>query len=68
MVDLGSKGREFESHWRHCVVSLTLYPLLSAGLTQEDRKLSRHDSLKNCFPDIKYQHKQNRPNKVFKGF
>ena len=28
--DLGSKGHEVETHWRHCVVSLrkTLYPLL----------------------------------------
>ena len=35
MVDLGSKGPEFETHWRHCVVFLgkTLYPLLSTGST-----------------------------------
>ena len=31
VLDLGSKDREFEIHWSHCVVSLskTLYPLLS---------------------------------------
>ena len=42
VVDLGeSKGCELETHGRHCVVSLskTLYPLLSTGSTQEDRKL-----------------------------
>ena len=37
---LGSKGRKFETHLRHCLVSFSkaIYPLLSTGLTQEDRK------------------------------
>ena len=32
----------FKTHCRHCVVSLSkiLYPLLSTGSSQEDRKLS----------------------------
>ena len=37
VLDLGSRGLWFKSHWRHCVVSLikTLYSLLSlsAGST-----------------------------------
>ena len=40
VLDLGSQGHMFETHWRHChsVVSLskTLYPLLSTGSAQED--------------------------------
>ena len=35
-----------DSHQRsHCVVfsTKTLYPLLSTGLTQKDKKLSRHE-------------------------
>ena len=44
VLDLGSNGCLFEIHWRRCVVSFqmsnTLYPLLSAGSTQEDRKIS----------------------------
>ena len=33
MLDSGSKGLEFVTHWSHCIVSLsmTLYPLLSTG-------------------------------------
>ena len=33
-----SRGRWFETHQKHCVVSLnkTLYPLLSTGSTQEN--------------------------------
>ena len=44
----------------HCVVSLnkTLYPLLSTGSTQEDRKLSQHD-WKIVDWNVKLQHKQN---------
>ena len=44
MLDLRLKGHWFETHPRHCVVSLskTLYPIGSTGSTQEDRKLSRH--------------------------
>ena len=39
VLDLRSRGCRFEPHRRHCVVSLskTVYPLLSTGLTQEDR-------------------------------
>ena len=53
VVDLGSKCHKFETHQYHCVVSLskTLYPLLSTGSTQEDRKASQHDW------DLKHQHK-----------
>ena len=42
------KDYEFETHWRHYVVSFskTLYSLLSTGSTDEDRKSSRR--LKNC--------------------
>ena len=38
-------GCWFETHWRHCAVSLCkiVYPLLSTGSTQEDMKSSRHD-------------------------
>ena len=41
MLDSGSNGHELETHWRHCVVSLskTLYPLL------------QHEKTGNC-PDI----------------
>ena len=55
--DLGSKGFEFETLWGYCIVSMskTLYPLLSIGSTQEDRKSSRHD-LKLVDWDVKHQH------------
>ena len=46
MFGLESKGREFETHRRHCVVPLskTLYPLLIAGSTPRGRqKTPRHD-------------------------
>ena len=41
-LDLRSKGHWFETRRRHFVVSLskTLYPLLSTGLIQKDRKSS----------------------------
>ena len=43
VLDSRSRGCGFEPHWGCCLVSLskTLYPLLSAGSTQEDS--SRHD-------------------------
>ena len=43
VLDLRSRGRRFEPHRRHCVVSLskTFCPLFCTGSTQED--LSRHD-------------------------
>ena len=42
VLDMGLKGCEFKTDWRHCVVSLskTLYLLLSTCSTQDDRKLS----------------------------
>ena len=42
VLDFGSKVHLFETHESHCVVFLrkTLYPLLSTGSTQEDRKSS----------------------------
>ena len=42
VLDLGSKGRLFETHLRHCIVSMskTLDHLLCTGSTQEDRKTS----------------------------
>ena len=52
-LDLESKGYQFATHWRHCVVPMSkvskgakrhnksLYPLLSTG-SQEDRKMSNH--------------------------
>ena len=45
VLDLGKKVHLFETHHSHRVVSLskTLYPLLSTGSTQEDRKSSRYD-------------------------
>ena len=45
VLDLGSKDCLFKTHWRHYVVSLskTLYPLLSTGSCQEDRKTSQYD-------------------------
>ena len=45
VLELGSKGHEFEIQRRHYVVSLsnTLSPLLSTGSTWEDRKASHHD-------------------------
>ena len=43
VIELRSRGCGFEPHWKHCGVSLckTVYPLLSAGSTQENP--SRHD-------------------------
>ena len=43
VLDSGSRGCGFESHQRHCNVSLskTLYPMLSTGSTREDP--FRHD-------------------------
>ena len=37
VLDLRLRGRWFQPHGRHCVVSLSkiLYPLLSTGSTQE---------------------------------
>ena len=44
VLDLGSNGHKFQTRhqWSRCVVSMsmTLYPLLTTGLTQEDRKWS----------------------------
>ena len=42
VLDAKLRGRMFEPHWRHCVVSLSKahLSLLSIGSTQED--LSRH--------------------------
>ena len=42
-LDSRLRGSMFESHRRHCIVTLskTLYPLLSTGSTLEDP--SRHD-------------------------
>ena len=39
VLESRSRGCRFEPHQSHCIVSLskTLYPLLSTGLTQEDR-------------------------------
>ena len=53
------KDRRFQTHGRHCVVSLskTLYPHLSTGSTEENRKLSPHDR-KIVDLDVKQQHKQ----------
>ena len=36
VLDLGSKGGQFETQWKHCVMSLSkaLYPLLRTGPTQ----------------------------------
>ena len=53
------KGRWFETHRRHCVVSLNkiLYPLFSTGSTQEGRKSSRLDC-KIVDWDVKHQHNQ----------
>ena len=44
-VRLWTEGCEFETHRRHCVVSLSkaLYALLGTSSTQEDRKMYRHD-------------------------
>ena len=38
VLNLEWKGQEFETHSRHCVVSMskTLYPLPSTGSSQED--------------------------------
>ena len=35
LLDLGLKGHDFETHWMHCVMSLskTLCPKLSTGTT-----------------------------------
>ena len=45
VIDSGSKDPDFETRWRHCVVSVSKTPcfLLSTGSTQEDRKSSQHD-------------------------
>ena len=45
LLDLGSRGFWFETYRMHCVVFFgnTLYPLLSTGLIQEDRKMSQLD-------------------------
>ena len=45
VLDLGSKGCQFETHLMHCVVCLSkiFYPLLNTGVTQEDWKVSQHD-------------------------
>ena len=42
VLDLRPEGRWLETNKRHCIASLikTLYPLVSTGSTQEDRKLS----------------------------
>ena len=42
VLDLRLRGRCLETHHRHCVVSLskTIYPQLSTGSIEEDRKLS----------------------------
>ena len=41
VLDMGSKGSKFETHRRDCVKKI--YPLLSIGSTQEDRKASNYD-------------------------
>ena len=40
MVDFGLRGFWFEYHRRHCILSLnkTLYPVLSIGSTNKDKK------------------------------
>ena len=45
VIDLGLKGNKLKTQRRHSVVSLskTFYPMLSTGLTWEDRKPSRYD-------------------------
>ena len=50
MLDLGSKGGEFETHQRHCVVSLskTLYSLLSTKCPNMNEK--------SVDWDVKHQH------------
>ena len=56
---LGVEGSLAQNSLGHCAVSLsnTLYPLLSTGSTQEDRKMSQHDwKIVDC--DVKHQHKQ----------
>ena len=42
VLDSESKSCEFETHLGYCVVSLSkaVYPLLSTGSTEEDRKSS----------------------------
>ena len=42
MQDLRFRGHWFETYWSHCVVSFskTVYPVLSAGSTQE---MFQHD-------------------------
>ena len=51
----GSKGRLFETHKSHCVVSLdkTLDPLLRNGSTKEDRQ-------EIVDWDVKHQHNQTK--------
>ena len=48
VLDLRSRGSGSEPHQRHCIVSLSMthYPLLITGQTQEDP--SRHEGLKKC--------------------
>ena len=60
VLDQGSKGSEFNTHWRHSFVSLskTLYRLLSTGLTQEDRKFVLTIG-KNCWLGRNASNKQN---------
>ena len=45
VLDLRSRGQEFETNQRQIVLSLskTLCPLLGTGSTQEDMILSRYD-------------------------
>ena len=45
VLDLRLKDRGFQTHRRHCVVSLSkpLYPQLITGSIEENRKLSPHD-------------------------
>ena len=59
VIDSGSKGHEFESHWRHCVMSLskTFYPPCFTRSSQEARKLSKHDG-KIADWDVKHQQKK----------
>ena len=54
VIDLESKYHEFETHQRHCAMSLskTLCPLLSTGSTREDRKASqKQTNMSESFQD-----------------
>ena len=58
-LDSRMKGSWLETHWKHCVVSLSmaLYPMLSSSSIQE---MSLHDS-KIVDWEVKHQLKQTQP-------